>query len=92
MLLDGYHRSLSRTSSFGNYYETMGLTMTKSPYTIIRELQDAYFEKHGTYAHACGYLGAVLEGEMARRSKKEQDAFVQRLQEAIDLMNQVVKV
>jgi len=66
--------------------------MTKSPYTMIRELQNVYFEKHGSYAHACGYLGAVLEGEMARRPKKEQDAFVARLQEAIDLMREVEKV
>jgi len=66
--------------------------MTKSPYTMIRELQDASFEKYGSYAHAAGYLGAVLEGEMARRSKKQQDAFVVRLQEAIDLMSEVEKV
>ena len=92
MLLDGHHCSLSRTSSTCLYYETMGLRMTKSPYTIIRELQNVYFEKHGSYAHARGYLGAVLEGEMARRSKKEQDAFVKRLQEAIDLMREVEKV
>jgi hypothetical protein len=92
MLLDGYPLSSSWHHCTIFNYETMGLTMTKSPYTIIRELQEAYFEKHGTYAHACGYLGAVLEGEMARRSKKEQDAFVRRIQEAIDLINQVVKV
>ena len=66
--------------------------MTKSPYTIIRELQDASFEKYGTYTHACGYLGAVLEGEIARRPKKEQDEFVARLQQAIDLMSEVEKV
>jgi hypothetical protein len=66
--------------------------MTKSPYTMIRELQKVYFEKHGSYAHACGYLGAVLEGEMARRPKKEQDAFVARLQEAIDWLREVEKV
>ena len=64
----------------------------KSPYTIIRELQEVYFEKHGSYAHACGYLGAVLEGEIARQSKKQQDAFVARLQETIDLMSEVEKV
>jgi len=58
--------------------------MTKSPYTMIRELQEDSFKKYGSYAHACGYLGAVLEGEMARRSKKEQDAFVLRLTEYMD--------
>lgn len=55
----------------------------KSPYTIIRELQDSSFEKYGSYAHAAGYLGAVLEGVIASQSKKQQDAFVLRLEEAI---------
>jgi len=63
----------------------------KSPYTVIRELQEASFKKYGNYSHACGYLGAVLEGVIAKLSKKEQDAFVLRLEETINECKLFVK-
>lgn len=62
--------------------------MTKSPYTMIRELQDASFEKYGSYSHAAGALGVLLDSAVSQLPKMEQKYFNERLLETIAWLRQ----
>ena len=60
----------------------------KDTYSLIREMQEASFEKYGSYSHAAGALGVWLEIAVHCLPKREQQLMAERLQNAIAELKQ----
>lgn len=55
----------------------------KTTYDLINIFQNKSFDKYGSYSHAAGWLGSVLDDALHRLPKKDQEHFKERLQQAI---------
>ena len=51
----------------------------KDTYDLIREMQEASFQKYGSYSHAAGVLGVWLETAVYCLPKKQQQLMTERL-------------
>lgn len=60
----------------------------KDTYSLIREMQEASFQKYGSYSHAAGALGVWLEIAILSLPKREQQLMTERLQNAIAELKQ----
>ena len=57
----------------------------KDPFTLIREFSGVSFEKYGSYAHAAGYLGAVLCNALNDMKGEAKRSILQAIAERIVL-------
>jgi len=48
-------------------------------YILIRKMQEASFQKYGSYSHAAGVLGVWLETAVHCLPKKQQQLMTERL-------------
>ena len=65
----------------------MGSRM-KDTYDLIREMQEASFQKYGSYSHAAGVLGVWLDTAVHCLPKREQQLMTDRLLNAIEELKQ----
>jgi len=54
----------------------------KTTYDLIRIFQNESFEKYGSYSHAAGWLGSVLDDALHKLPKREQEHFKELLEQA----------
>ena len=59
----------------------------KDTYDLIREMQEASYEKYGSYSHAAGMLGVLLDIAVYNLTKKQQQLMRERLLNAITELN-----
>ena len=53
-------------------------------YDQIRKVQEASFQKYGSYSHAAGFLGVWLEAAFYHLPKKEQRMMEERIQRMLE--------